>query len=74
MNKHCYRVIFSKTQQQFIVVSEIAKTAGQAKSEGKIRAEAESMKTLAKLTALFHPFLNLYLNLYLLHYCVLGDW
>ncbi|XWY22273.1 hemagglutinin repeat-containing protein [Bisgaard Taxon 45] len=55
MNKHCYRVIFSKTQQQFIVVSEIAKTAGQAKSEGKISAEAESMKTLAKLTALFSP-------------------
>ncbi|MFC0997936.1 hemagglutinin repeat-containing protein [Pasteurella multocida] len=55
MNKHCYRVIFSKTQQQFIVVSEIAKTAGQAKSEGKISAEAESMKTLAKLTALFLP-------------------
>ncbi|MGC6378209.1 hemagglutinin repeat-containing protein [Bisgaard Taxon 45] len=55
MNKHCYRVIFSKTQQQFIVVSEIAKTAEQAKSEGKISAEAESMKTLAKLTALFPP-------------------
>ncbi|HEA3278464.1 TPA: hemagglutinin repeat-containing protein [Pasteurella multocida] len=55
MNKHCYRVIFSKTQQQFIVVSEIAKTAGQAKSEGKISAETESMKTLAKLTALFSP-------------------
>ncbi|HDR1027181.1 hemagglutinin repeat-containing protein [Pasteurella multocida] len=55
MNKYCYRVIFSKTQQQFIVVSEIAKTAGQAKSEGKISAETESMKTLAKLTALFSP-------------------
>ncbi|TCP14414.1 type V secretion system putative substrate protein, partial [Bisgaardia hudsonensis] len=33
MNKYCYRVIFSKTQQRFIVVSELAKVDGKAKTE-----------------------------------------
>ncbi|MCW9733586.1 hemagglutinin repeat-containing protein [Avibacterium sp. 20-15] len=33
MNKHHFRVIFSKTLQRLIVVSELAKTEGKAKSE-----------------------------------------
>ncbi|MEE6052789.1 ESPR domain-containing protein, partial [Avibacterium paragallinarum] len=31
MNKHYFRVIFSKTLQRLIVVSELAKTEGKAK-------------------------------------------
>ncbi|MFD1806403.1 hemagglutinin repeat-containing protein, partial [Pasteurella oralis] len=52
MNKHCYRVIFSKTQQQFIVVSELAKLEGKAQGESEVSVELEDVKTFAKLTAL----------------------
>ncbi|TNH08345.1 filamentous hemagglutinin N-terminal domain-containing protein, partial [Pasteurellaceae bacterium Phil11] len=34
MNKHLYRLIFSKTQQRLVVVSEIATREGKAKGEG----------------------------------------
>ncbi|WP_065231105.1 filamentous hemagglutinin N-terminal domain-containing protein [Gallibacterium genomosp. 1] len=35
MNKHLYRIIFSKTQQRLVVVSDIATGEGKAKSEGQ---------------------------------------
>ncbi|MFC0322199.1 hemagglutinin repeat-containing protein [Gallibacterium melopsittaci] len=35
MNKHLYRIIFSKTLQRFVVVSEIAMREGKAKHEGQ---------------------------------------
>ncbi|MCQ9329374.1 ESPR domain-containing protein [Pelistega suis] len=34
MNKHFYRVIFSKTLQRLVVVSDITLSEGKAKSEG----------------------------------------
>ena len=35
MNKQLYRIIFSKTQQRLVVVSEIATREGKAKGEGQ---------------------------------------
>ncbi|URL02662.1 hemagglutinin repeat-containing protein [Avibacterium sp. 20-126] len=51
MNKQFYRVIFSKTLNQLIVVSELARTQGKATSEN-VGAE----KTSQNLTALCSPF------------------
>lgn len=51
MNKYCYRVIFSKSQQRFVVVSELAK------KEGKAKVEVMSLDTTSQIaekwTALF---------------------
>ena len=44
MNKHIYKVIFSKVLAKFVVVSELAKSAG--------KAQSESVKTQLKPTAL----------------------
>ncbi|SNV62635.1 two-partner secretion domain-containing protein [Pasteurella dagmatis] len=44
MNKYCYRVIFSKSQQRFVVVSELAK------KEGKAKAEVMSLDTTSQIT------------------------
>ncbi|KGQ60608.1 hypothetical protein IO45_02640, partial [Gallibacterium anatis] len=35
MNKHLYRIIFSKTLQRLVVVSEIATREGKAKHQGQ---------------------------------------
>ncbi|KAE9528419.1 hemagglutinin repeat-containing protein, partial [Testudinibacter aquarius] len=49
MNKHLYRLIFSKTQQRLVVVSEIATREGKAKGEGgQMAAEGVSRFTLGK--------------------------
>ncbi|WP_424411676.1 hemagglutinin repeat-containing protein [Pasteurella sp. PK-2025] len=52
MNKYCYRVIFSKTQQQFIVVSELAKTDGKAKVDVEIKTETGNNRRFSTWTAL----------------------
>ncbi|OOH84887.1 hypothetical protein BMT54_12095 [Pasteurellaceae bacterium 15-036681] len=33
MNKHCHKVIFSKTHQCFVVVSELAKSKGKSSAD-----------------------------------------
>ncbi|MGR3807743.1 two-partner secretion domain-containing protein [Pasteurella testudinis] len=49
MNKHLYRLIFSKSQQRLVVVSEIATREGKAKGEGgQSVAEGMSRFTLGK--------------------------
>ncbi|WP_410681404.1 hemagglutinin repeat-containing protein [Avibacterium paragallinarum] len=58
MNKQTYRVIFSKTLNRMIVVSELAKTCGKAASEN-LGIE----KTLQNLTALYSS-LNRHSSLY----------
>ncbi|BFU60562.1 hemagglutinin repeat-containing protein [Rodentibacter abscessus] len=58
MNKQCFRVIFSKTLQRFVVVSELAKSQNKAQGE----------KTCSKMTALFAALKPLSFSLF----CALG--
>lgn len=39
MNKQCFQVIFSKSQQQFIVVSELAKLVGKSSAVPKAKVD-----------------------------------
>lgn len=39
MNKQCFQVIFSKSQQQFIVVSELAKLVGKSSTAPKVKVD-----------------------------------
>ena len=60
MNKQCFRVIFSQTLQQLIVVSELAKSAGKAHSDNMHSLNVCTMPRFASLTPLaFRLFLAL---------------
>ncbi|WP_123957382.1 ESPR domain-containing protein [Frederiksenia canicola] len=39
MNKDLHRVIFSKTQQYFVVVSELSKTTGKSSAFPKVKVD-----------------------------------
>ncbi len=52
MNKYCYRIIFSKTRQCLVVVSELAKSTERATSRTSCQSAVHYPRVLAKLKSL----------------------